>query len=421
MENLQQTKINEPKTNKIYYFVFLALITLAVSLIAAKFFIIPQYFPNSSMSTVMKEKVEKVLGTKDNESIEALSLEQYDLTLNSNVYDLSSITTISNFEKTEASIWQGNGIYDEKIFYEGKRSLGIISTDRKAATVTLEKIFGLSDMEYIEFMLHVSDADAFESAMIDFGSSDLKSFYRYSFTNLKNGWNLIQIPKEKFILSKAKDAIFDWSNIEKARFYVLSRPDSIFLIRLDMLRCINNSDTFINDWDIIRGKEKMFLSLYKKNDETILLARSKGSSMATLKEIENKDNFSFSTAISPQGVGRSGLFVRGNYNNGYGYYFGIYGDKRNAWRIFKRNKKGWTPKEEIVEGTLENITFSKDKEYWLRADVKGNAMKFYLSFDGENYEKLGELVDDEFRSGGVGIFVLDGSWSLFDDFRFKEL
>jgi hypothetical protein len=297
--------------------------------------------------------------------------------------------------------------------------LGLISVDRKAATVNLEKKLDLSNMEQIEFMLHVGDVDAFETAMIDFGDSDFKNYYRYTFSNLKNGWNLIQIPKGKFILSKAKDSTFDWSNVEKTRFYTLSRPSSIFLVRIDMLRMINNSDDFLKQWRAVNGG--MFFSLYEKKEKPTLLARNIGASVATLKEVENISNNIYSAAVSPQSSGRSGLFVRGDYNNTYGYYLLIGGEKKNTWQILKKNKAGLTPKEEIIEGVLANATFSRDKKYWLRAETRGDLLEFYISFDGQKYEKLGELKDEEFRAGGVGVAVLDGGWSLFDDFQFKNI
>jgi hypothetical protein len=149
----------------------------------------------------------------------------------------------------------------------------------------------------------------------------------------------------------------------------------------------------------------------------MLLARNIGAGVATLKDIEDTNDFVFSTAISPQSAGRSGLFIRGDYNNGYGYYFLIGGDKKSNWQIIKKNKTGWTAKDQMIEGSLPNMSFSRDKKYWLRAETQGDLMQFYLSTDGQKYEKLGEINDSEFRGGGIGIAVLDNAWALFDDFH----
>jgi len=395
-------------TNKRYIIILIAVLIFGGILATAKFYIVPKYFSASIVETI----------TEPGKVVEVQPSEKSDYALNASVYGPDAMTVISNFEKTEENVWQGGGVFDEKIYYEGARSMGLISTDRKAVTITLEKSLDLTNMKQIEFMLHVTDTDAFETTIIDFGDLDLKSYYRYSLTNLKNGWNLIQIPKEKFIFAKAKDSTFDWSQVAKVRFYALSRPGSIFLARLDILKSINNFD-FLNQWRALNPG--MFFSLAEQEGKPMLLARNIGASVATLKEVENIGNNIYSVAVSPQSSGRSGLFVRGDYNNTYGYYLLIGGEKKNTWQILKKNKAGWMPKEKIIEGVLANVTFSRDKKYWLRAETRGDLLEFYISFDGQKYEKLGELKDEEFRAGGVGIAVLDGGWSLFDDFRFKGI
>lgn len=380
--------------------ILVGVLVLCGTIAIAKFYIIPKMNPN-------------ILGV---ENKQLAASDQSDFSLNSSSYKSDDITVISNFEKNEDVAWQGNGVLDEKIYYEGVRSMGLISVDRKAASITLEKVLDLTNMKQIEFMLHVTDAEAYETVIIDFGDLELKNYYRYTLSNLRNGWNLIRIPKEKFIPAKVKDSTFDWPNIEKVRFYSLSRPASIFLTRLDMLRSINYPDSFLTGWRA--NLPETLLSLYERFGTMKLMARSIGGSVATIKNIEDINNFDYSASVSPQTVGRVGLFVRGDYLKGNGYYFLLGGEKKNTWFIIKKNIKGWTPTADIVQGSLDNVVFAKDKDYWLRVKGKGNLMEFYFSFDGQQYEKLGELNDDEFRGGGVGIAVLDGNWSLFDNFQF---
>jgi hypothetical protein len=403
--------------NKKYLIILAVVLVIAASVAVAKFLIIPKYSPVSQTETIT--------GTDD--VVEVQPSENPDFSLKADGYSANSVAVISNFEKSENTSWQGGGVIDEKIFYEGTRSLGLISTDRKAVTGTLEKNLDLTSMKQIEFMLHVTDAEAFETATLDFGDLDLKEYYRYTLSNLKNGWNLIQIPKEKFLLTKAEDSAFDWSQVAKVRFYALSRTGSIFLARLDALQRVNNPD-FLNQWRSLNPA--MFFSLVNQAGKPALLARNIGASVAVLKDIENTNDFIFSAAVSPQSSGRSGLFTRGDYNNTYGYYFLIGGEKKNSWHILKRNKAGWSPKEQgslladttlAVEGSLPNVTFASDKKYWLRAESRGELMEFYFSTDGQKYEKLGEFRDSEFRGGGAGIAVLDGARSIFDDFQFKGL
>ena len=386
--------------NKKLIVILIGVLVFCGAVAIAKFCIIPKMNPN-------------ILGVKNKQ---LTASEQSDYSLNASAYKSDDITVISNFEKNEEIVLRGNGIIEEKIFYEGKRSLSLISSNRSGAVVNFEKKLDLTNMQQIEFMLHITDVDAFETAILDLGDLALKSFYRYTFSNFKNGWNLIRIPKEQFILYIAKDATFDWSNIEEIRFTVLSRPASIFLTRIDMFRSINYPDSFLTGWRA--NLPEMLLSLYERSGSMKLMARSIGGSVATLKEIENVNNFDYSASVSPQSAGRVGLFVRGDYVKTYGYYFLIGGDKTSTWQIIKLNKKGWTPTADIVMGTLDNIVFSKDKDYWLRVKGRGNLMEFYLSTDGQKYEKLGELNDGEFKGGGVGIAVLDGNWSLFDNIQF---
>jgi hypothetical protein len=283
----------------------------------------------------------------------------------------------------------------------------------------LEKNLDLTNMKQIEFMLYVADTDAFETAIIDIGDKDLKNYYRYTLSNLKNGWNFIQISKEKFILAKVDNSTFDWPTVEKIRFYTLSRPASVFMVKIDMLRSINYLEEFLGQWRA--KKTRKFLSFYERARALALMAKNIGSNVAIIKDVEDVNNFDYSASISPQSSGRSGLFVRGDYVNNYGYYLLIGGDKKNNWQIIKRNKSGWTPKEKIVQGSLDNVVFAKDKNYWLRVKGKDNLLEFYFSTDGQRYEKLGELNDGEFRGGGIGIAVLDSSWSLFDNIQFKKL
>ena len=372
-----------------------------------KFYLIPNkilFKTDSTTQNVTREKLQ--------------ALDKFDFSLDSGAYATEDITVISNFESDEETKWKGDGIMDEKLFYEGTRSLSLISTERKGVTASLEKNIDLTNMKYIEFMLHIADVDAFEAVTLDFGDLELNNYYRYTFSNLKNGWNLIQIPKEKFVLLDEKDKTFSWSSIGNVKFSILSRQASIFLIRIDMLRAINGRGDFLGPWR--SGKPEMFFSLYEKSGKTKLMARSIGATVATFREGSGVKNFDYSASISPQSAGRSGLFVRGDYITGYGYYFLLGGQKKNTWQILKRSKTGYTPTAEIVQGTLEGIVFANDKNYWLRVTGKNNLLEFYFSTDGKQYEKLGKLNDPEFKEGGLGITVLDAGWSLFDNFHFKK-
>jgi hypothetical protein len=272
-------------------------------------------------------------------------------------------------------------------------------------------------MQYIEVMVNVSDAADLESMTFDFGRAGFAAFSRYSINNLSTGWNLITVPKEKFVMYGEKKTGFDWAGVEETRVTLVSRPESSLLVKVDMLRAINNSGSFTKDWKVTGDKERLFLSLYPWKEQTKLLARAWGAAVATLEGPEDPKDFVFSASVSPQYAGSVGLFIRGDYATAYGYYFLIQG---NVWSIAKRNLKGWTPPKEVITGPLEKAASSPDKEYWLRVDCRGETMKFYISFYGKEYNLLGEIQDGEFRSGGVGIAVT-GGWATFDNFLFKRL
>src|SRR3989344_3937500 len=200
--------------------------------------------------------------------------ESFDIVLSAKEYGLGREVSISDFEKTEAAQWSGEGVFDDKIYYQGLRSLGLISNDRKAAVVKLAKKIDLTDVEQIEFMLHVNDVEAFEAAAMDFGDSDMNNYFSFALSGLKNGWNLVRIPKEKFTSTVANESDFSWVAVENVKFSILSRPKSILFVRLDMLRGVKNVGDFLEPWH--SADNMKFLSLFEHNNETVFLARNSG-------------------------------------------------------------------------------------------------------------------------------------------------
>ncbi|MBU1132441.1 hypothetical protein KKC32_04320 [Patescibacteria group bacterium] len=414
---MNQTKSNENGSSpmKAYLILFGFLAVAALILGGIKFTSwVKQKQPQILAQQVVAEESESVGNDNAPEAPNS-----YDFQLDHTAYNAESIRVIAEFENIEEENWEGTAVYDDKVFYEGQRSLALISNNRGLAFAELERKMDLSDAEYFEVMLHLNDFTAFESIGLDFGDENFEDYYHYNFTNLRNGWNLVQMPRKDFVLNKAEESIFDWSSVEKVKFEVISRPDAILLARVDKLRAVIDDNSYLRDWNIIKRAEKMLFTLERREDNMVLTARSQGTTIATLKKLENQDNFTFSASLSPQTAGRSGLFVRGDHLNGFGYYFLIFGNQRNTWQIFKKNSKGYASKDEIISGTLENVVFSKNKKYWLRVDARGSLMQYYISFDGKEFSKLGEFDDDEFKRGEVGIAYFDAGITLFDDIKFK--
>jgi len=352
-------------------------------------------------------------------SVEALTKDNSNFSLDSSIYPPNAVQPISYFEEGENQKWQGQALYDTNVVFEGERSLGLVSVDRNEALAYFKKDIDLSQMNYVAFMMHISDFSAFESMELAFGDVELQNYYAYSFSNLQNGWNFVKIPRDQFVPFIASDASFDWTKIQRTQFTLLSRFDSVFTVRLDRLNVVNMPDEFGKDWKVPGGDKEQFFNLYLHNGKMRLSARNTGLNRAILGNLKNENDFVYSATVSPQSASRSGLFVRGNYTNGYGYYFLVGGVGDNPWQILKFNPAGW---DTLASGTLGNNTIQDDKDYIVRVEAKGPQMRFLLSLNGTEYIDIQEIKDSEFRSGGLGITVIDGNgWTVFDDFFVKEL
>lgn len=373
------------------------------------------YFIFNFSNNQMNEKKNETIQPRA-QVIDGLSADQCDFTFSGNNYDSSVITEISNFETTED--WQGSATYDEKNVYEGDSSLSVVSINHSLASTFLVKNLDLTNMEYLEFMLYVQNRDAFESLNLDLGDEKMDNYYRYSLSNLNNGWNFVVAPKRGFVFypQSLSGSSVNWSNIKMVRWQVMSRPNAMLLVNFDLLRGINSSVKLVDKW---RVTDSSFFSLYGSNSQWRLMARCYNTNIATFKDLGMKKDLMFSAVVSPQYGGRSGLFIRGDYKTGYGYYFLIGGKNQANWQIIKRNKNGWG--DPLVKDNFSDISFDPEAKYWLMVKATGDVMTFYFSLDGEKYKYLGEITDSEFGIGGAGIAVLDGGWSLFDDFKFKSL
>ena len=74
----------------------------------------------------------------------------------------------------------------------------------------------------------------------------------------------------------------------------------------------------------------------------------------------------------------------------------------------------------MAKGEINNFQIEEGKSYLLKGEMKGSIIIFYLSLDDKNMTKLGEVRDDSFASGGVGIAASGGSIFLVDDIAFFQ-
>jgi len=62
----------------------------------------------------------------------------------------------------------------------------------------------------------------------------------------------------------------------------------------------------------------------------------------------------------------------------------------------------------------------ENRPYWLKAELKGPRLVFYLSVDGRNFIKLGEANDISSTSGGVGFAISGSEMVLVDEVVFFQ-
>ncbi len=145
-----------------------------------------------------------------------------------------------------------------------------------------------------------------------------------------------------------------------------------------------------------------------------------GSGTATLKKISSAKDYTLKARFKPLTTGQFGLFLRGNQNTGYGYYFTIGGADTSSWQISKQGTfDGKSESVVLVKGDITNFKMEKEKTYFLKAELKGNKLVFLFSLDNKDYGRIAEIQDDSFASGGVGIFSR-GATFLVDELLFLQ-
>jgi hypothetical protein len=394
------------------WYILITVILLAIALVLY-FLFFNRSFINDNIINGVDDVITKI-------SVDELTQENVDYSLNSSAYPQGAITVISNMEESENNKWQGGGVFDENTVFEGNRSLGLVSIDHNEIISYLKKDFDLSNKEYLVLMVDLSNDTGFEEFNLKLGDLEMKNYYLYSFSNLKLGWNLLQIPKRQFSANIEDEVVFDWGKIKRVQFTLQSRPGAVLMVNVDMIRGVNNNFDIAKDWRVPDQAEKEFLGLYEAGSKTKLLARNLGVNRGILYSANAERDFIYIASVSPQSIGRSGLFVRGNYNNGKGYYFLIGGVRNNRWQVMKFTADNkW---ETLSEGDMGNTVFLNNSEYWLRVEARKDKFRFLSSLDGKDYTELAEITDNEFKSGGLGITVLDPyGWSIFDNFMVKKL
>lgn len=347
----------------------------------------------------------------------------------------SLLVDIAKFDKNEQ--WQGEGSIEESRTL-GRDILSLVDRDRKKTSSYILKNLNLSGVDVIKFNINLrSDPDNLETINLIFGNKGLTSFYRFPLTNLEEGINYFAIPKHRFFLveeqvemkseSKSqKDATaaaakipFSWDKIERVQLELISRPTSKANIDVGWIRA-EKEDVFTPDWNWTGGEH--FFSLDQdRNGKIALLVQSIGGSVATFRKLSSAKDFTYSAKITSLRKGPIGLFFRGDYKNGHGYYLAVGGLGTSDWFISKYGLVDNQPKTTVfLDGQIGNFEFSGDQPFWLKVIARGNNITGFFSLDGEGFTKLGEVNDNEFGAGGVGVVVSNEGVGYFDDFNFIQ-
>lgn len=366
------------------------------------------------------------LGKKDKKVVE-LTYQGKEYNLSYKDKPLSTIVDIAHFEEDEN--WQEEGVFDFATFFEGESSILLNSRDNEKVQTSLDKKLDLSDTFSIKLFVFVKDdpGDIQELNLV-FANEDLSQRYQYPIRALRSKWNMFILPREQFILTgsdlsektsspSGEKETFGWKNIEKVVLELTSRPKARSTVYFDFLWGEKDM-TFLEDWNVTSTSA---LTLGQNNSSLNLLFVNYGSAVATLSKIGSASDFTFQAKFTPVKKGPFGLFLRGDYSNGYGYYFTFDGIGKNSWSISKYgvfdNKKKSLP---LLSGEIKNFAMDKNKDYWLKAELKKDKITAYFSQDGSNFTKIGEVSDGEYKSGGVGLSVSGNGMVLADEFYFSQ-
>lgn len=348
----------------------------------------------------------------------------------------TNIINIGKFDKTEQ--WQGAGSIDEDVA-SGNLVLSLVDRDRNKADAYLLKNFNFSSVDTIKLAINLkSDPDNLEAVNILFGNKGLTNYYRFPVSNLKDGLNYLAIPKYRFFLAEGNStpdtkntSVSDvstkagtqtgisWDKIERVQLELVSRPGTKANIELGWIKG-EKEGIFDPDWNWSGGDQFLNLDL-TKDGKTTLLAQNIGGTVATLKKLGSVKDFTYTAKLTSLKKGSIGLFFRGDYKTGYGYYLTVGGLDTSDWSVSKYNLVDTQQKTSILlNGQIGNFEFSKDQSFWLKVTVKGNSIQAYFSLDGKDFTKLGEVNDSDIAAGGVGLALSSGAAGYFDDFGLQQ-
>lgn len=335
---------------------------------------------------------------------------------------------IANFEKREK--WQGDYNIDDANYWEGESGYVILAKNNQSNIITLRKSLDLSDSPVIKILIYSADQENvnnIKNTTLRFGNLTDTAYYEYDIRNIKQGWSIIEMPKENFSFvtgavsteeeKNDKNITNDrlWSFIEKVAIELKARPNAQVELSFDRLWAEKNElykkEFLTNSFDM--------LSPVGWNGKNYINFWSIGASLSIFNKVSGVKNFTYTAKIIPQKVGAFGINGRTDLSTSYGYFLEIGGIGTGSWRLFKTGKiVDVSPVTELDSGSIANFQIEANQPVWLRLSISGDTITGYLSTDGKNFTKLTEKNDSELKSGGIGVQTT-GSF-LLESIEFKQ-
>ena len=314
----------------------------------------------------------------------------------------SAAVNISTFDPSDN--WTGSGYIDSTVFYEYPSSLTLAGNDGKKLVAFKYAEFDLGRTDEFEILVNLrTDPGDLELSSLIFTDKNFRTA-RYALPIIANGWQILKFDKGRFVY----DGEFSWHKIIRTGFKFIPRPFGTVVVSLSGLRSFANLN-FDNDWNFT---DKRLLVLDNRQNGINLLARNMGQVPigASLKKIITASDFTFQCSFSPLSKTWSGIFIRGNYLNNYGYYLMVNGLEGSQWQFYKVSLSGL---KLIKNGIIPDFQFKYGNMYELKVEAEEELFHFYISKDNKNFIRLGSATDGDFRSGGVGIAIGNGAVSLY--------
>lgn len=340
---------------------------------------------------------------------------------------------IANFEMGEK--WSGDFNIDDINFWEGESSYVVLAKDLSSNIITLRKSLDLSNSSVIKILIYSANQENIDNinrATLRFGNLTDTAYYEYDIRNIKQGWSIIEMPKDNFNLvtssASTKEGETDnnkvtnvtndrlWSSIEKISLEVKARPNTQVELSFDRLWAEKNDlykkEFLTNNFDM--------LSPVSWNGKSYINVWGMGSTLSLFNKVTGVRNFTYTAKIIPQKTGVFGINGRTDLSTTYGYYLEIGGIGTGSWRLYKIGKViDTSPVTELDRGSIANFQIEANQPLWLRLSISGNTVAGYLSTDDKNFTKLAEKNDTEHKSGGIGMQTTNASF-LLESVEFKQ-